>query len=61
MVYDGIERSAYYNEINAMRANIVQWENQLKEEEAKLQECADEIRKKLDDADLAIVVLTGLP
>ena len=32
-----------------------------KEEEAKLQECADEIRKKLDDADLAIVVLTGLP
>ena len=50
---DGIERSTYYNEINAMRANIVQW--------AKLQECADEIRKKLDDADLAIVVLTGLP
>ena len=44
-----------------MRANIVQWENQLKEEEAKLQECADEIRKKLDDADLAIVVLTRLP
>lgn len=57
----GIERSAYYNEINAMRANIERWENQLKEEEAKLQECADEIRKKLDDADLAIVVLTTSP
>lgn len=58
---DGIERSAYYNEINAMRVNIERWENQLKEEEAKLQECADEIRKKLDDADLAIVVLTVSP
>ena len=44
-----------------MRANIERWENQLKEEEAKLQECADEIRKKLDDADLAIVVLIASP
>ena len=58
---DRIERSAYYNEINAMRANIVQWEKQLKEEEAKLQKCADEIRRKLDDADLAIVMLAVLP
>ena len=50
-----IECSAYYNEISTRRENIAKWENQLKEEEAKLQECVDAIKKKLDDADLAIV------
>ena len=40
-----------------MKANITEWKMKLKEEEEKLQECEEEIKKKHEDADLAIVEL----
>ena len=57
MIFERMKCSMYYNSMNTMKANITEWKMKLKEEEEKLQECEEEIKKKHEDADLAIVEL----